>query len=294
MKVLIANIDGSLGFAIAERLLRQGHTVYGLTNFPASSWKNANIRVLPNDLCAESTQKALRVVDAVIAPDAPSRGLSRRFRYSDLTAVRVCRALAGSSKTLIVSGSVQIFGDTGPVPLNEFATVPKTRGNAWLRRFENEIYGMGGIVIRPARLVHGRKENLWLPAAMVRVARRFHRARFLGEGDQIVSAVHVDDLAALYCSVLQSHSPDLVIHGVAENLSMRDLAAAVQRGMGFAGNPSSMRLEVARKIIRFTASWSVSQAMKSEIAHRLRWNPRCPSVLEEFERVAMLEAQKRL
>jgi nucleoside-diphosphate-sugar epimerase len=294
MRVLIANVDRALGFAIAKRLLRQRHTVYGLSSLPVSSWKTSGIRVLSDDLSASATRAALRMADAVIAPDIPLRGLSGRFRYADLRSVQLCRAIAGSERIFVASGNVGILGDTGSIPVPESAPVPRTRGNMWLRRLEDEIHANNGIVIRPARLVHGPKEHLWLPAAMVRVARRFRRARFLGDGDQVMSAVHVDDLAVLFCAALRSPSTALLLHGVAENLLMRDLAAAVQRGMGLPGAHSSMRLEVAQKIMRFSASWSVSHALKSDQVQRLRWRPRQPSVLGQFERVALLEAESLL
>jgi nucleoside-diphosphate-sugar epimerase len=294
MKILVANVDRRLGFAIAQTLLREGHTVFGMSSFPLSSWRTSGIRVLPDDLSASATQAAIRRVDAVIDPELPLRGLSGRLHYADLHTVQFCRAVAGSDRIFIASGNSQILGNTGPAPLPESTPVPRKRHNAWLRRLEDEIHAAKGIIIRPARLHHGPREHLWLPAAMVRVARRFRRARFIGDGEQVMSAVHVDDLAELFCGALRSPSSATLFHGVAENLLMRDLAAAVQRGMGFTGQPSSMRIEVAQKIMRFSASLTVSNALKSENAGLLGWKPQQPSVLVEFERAGMLEAQSRL
>jgi len=63
------------------------------------------------------------------------------------------------------------------------------------------------------------------------------------------SAVHLEDLAELYCLalILKKARRGMILHAAAKNSSMKELSTTVHRGMGFKGEPSSLSLQEAKR-----------------------------------------------
>ena len=117
------------------------------------------------------------------------------------------RALEGSGRPLIVTSSAAVLGDTGSVPLGEDGRVRPLRGFAWLARLEKEILQASdtrSIVVRPAWQIHGSRPPRPIALGLVGLAKRFRRGKYIGADDNAYSAVHFDDLAALYSVALNS------------------------------------------------------------------------------------------
>lgn len=112
------------------------------------------------------------------------------------------------------------------------------------------------------------------------------RGKYIGAGDNAYSAVHFDDLAALYCAALKKAGARTVLNGVRENVTTKQLAGAIHRGMGFKGDPSSLSLEEARRYIPIADQLTRSHALSGDLARTLGWRPSQGSILKDVEQHA--------
>ena len=119
MRVFLFGVDSDLGFAIAKRLMAEGHKVAGHTLYPASSWKKsglAPILVYHGRPCAARTDKSGcrdRLQRSLLCSSA------REFRRSTYVRASSEKHFRVQIRRLIVTSSATILGDTGPVPPSE-------------------------------------------------------------------------------------------------------------------------------------------------------------------------------
>jgi nucleoside-diphosphate-sugar epimerase len=293
MRVFISGSELGFGFVVGRRLVAAGHKVAILTSFEdliPNLTKNKLNPVLGDVRDAEVQREAAKA-DAVIDVDTPFTFPRKRVHVSRLRPSLLRRALKGSGKTLIVTSHTAILGDTGPAPRCEDARLRPLPGFAWLPRFEKEILnsrGVRGVVIRPAWLKHGSKPSSLLlsTGAWIKLARRFRRGKFVGTGENCWSAVHVDDLADLYCVALEKATAGTILHAVSENISTQELVATIHRGYGFKGEPSGISLTDARRTLPSAERFTYSHALSGDRARALGWIPARESVLQEVERIA--------
>ncbi len=291
MHVLVCGSELGIGFVVAKRLLEEGHKVSLLTSFedliPNLTKNNmnpvlGNVRDLP-------VQRRIEEVDAVIDVELPMTFTASRTRVSRLRPLILKRALEGSGRRLIITSSAAVLGDTGKIPLGESAPARPLRGFAWLARLEKEILqasGLRSMVIRPAWQIHGSRPPKPIVLGLVRLAKRFRRGKYIGTGENAYSAVHFDDLADLYCVALKKAGAYTILHGATENVSTRQLAEAIHRGMAFKGDPSGLSLEEARRYIPIADSITRSHALSGDLARTLGWRPSPDSILNEVEQHA--------
>jgi nucleoside-diphosphate-sugar epimerase len=160
--------------------------------------------------------------------------------------------------------------------MREDAAIHPLPGFAWLPRLEEEIVkssGLRGMVIRPAWLVHGCRPHAWAIEIgnWIKLARRFRRGKYIGSGENCYSAVHFDDLADLYCVALKKAAAGTILHAASENFSVKELAMAIHRGLGFKGEPSSLLLSEARRFSPIADALTRSHALSGELAQTLGW-----------------------
>ena len=72
-------------------------------------------------------------------------------------------------------------------------------------------------------------------------------AKYIGSGENRSSAVHLEDLAELYCQALKNAQSSCVIHAAGENVSTKEVALSIHRAMKFKGDPKSISPEEARR-----------------------------------------------
>jgi nucleoside-diphosphate-sugar epimerase len=277
MKVLVTGATGYIGSAAAKALVDRGHEVLGLARSERSA---ARLRQLGLDAVmgdfgdSASLSKAIVTsdVDAVVstASVGASQGDNADTFARDRAAVRVMQqALGDSGKALVfTSGSAVfgvfnggdatevVYGEDTALPLPEEVFAPRSArvypmlvaglGEAMAARVETERVvlsdpGVRGIVVRPG-LVYGNGGSLDVPA-VIAMARANGRGAHLGAGATRQSYVHVDELADLYCLAVERAPQGSILHGVVEDVSHRDLAAAVSRMIGAGDRTDSFTLE---------------------------------------------------
>jgi nucleoside-diphosphate-sugar epimerase len=160
---------------------------------------------------------------------------------SEQAAVRAfLGALAGSGKPFIYTSGVWVYGSAPPGQLlDEDSATDAVAIYAWRPALESEVLAAAGagvraIVIRPM-MVYGRGGgplNQFAEMAIDGVP------RYVGDGTNHWTLVHVDDLATLYVLALERAPAGTLVNAAAgEPVRVRDLALAATVGAGFARPP---------------------------------------------------------
>lgn len=274
MKILVTGATGYIGGAAAKALVERGHEVFGLARSEDSAGRLrlAGITPVAGDFTDNASLiRAASGFDTIVstASIGSLAGSAETFAQ-DRDAIRaMIGAAKGSGKTLIfTSGSAvlgivnggeatrDVFDEDVSLPLPPAVFAPASAdvppeltevfSAAMGARVETEkevanASGIRGIVMRPG-LVYGNGGSYDLPA-LIRMARAQGVAPHLGSGGTLQGYVHVDDLAELYCLAVERAPAGAVLHGVAGEVSQRDLAAAVSRMIGGGDQTASFRLD---------------------------------------------------
>ena len=301
MRVFVCGHELGLGFVIGRRLTDAGHEVSILTEF--------------DDLIPNLTKNGLNPVLGEITDDVPSRLLvkadvvidtafpftfpKKRVRTKRLRPILLRDAAAASGKVLIVTSHAAVLGDTGPAPAIEDCRPNPLRGFDWVVRLEEEILSspkLKAVVIRPAWLIHGPGQSLgtevlnnWIPLSW-----RFKRGIYIGSGENCYSAIHLEDLAALYCLAVGKTRRSCLVHAAAENFSAGAAAISIHRAMKLKGEPQSISLEHAKRLTPVAANLTRSHALSSTRAREIfGWKPSRQSILRPIEEQAAMYAAGR-
>jgi nucleoside-diphosphate-sugar epimerase len=266
MKVLVTGATGYIGAVAADALAARGHEVLGLARSrrSASALPGRGIQPVigdfgdPASLAAAVRETRPEAVVSTASLGASSGDNATTFA-GDREAVRTMRdVLADHGGTLVFTSGSAVFGtfnkgdatdtvydEDTPLPLPESVFAPPSSGvhplivagfgESMAARVQTERTvladgGGHGIVVRPG-LVYGRGGNSDLVALIDR-ARAAGRAGHWGSGGTLQSFVHVEDLAELFCLAVEHAPHGAVLHGVVEDVSLRDLALAINRMIG--------------------------------------------------------------
>jgi nucleoside-diphosphate-sugar epimerase len=298
MRIFVCGHELGLGFLIARRLVREGHHINVLTSFEdllPNLTKNGLNPVL-GEITDDDPQRLLGRADAVIDAAFPFTFPRKKVHTARLRPVLLRNALKSSSRLLIVTSHSAVLGDTGPTPAAEDARARPLRGFGWALRLEEEISHSSGlrvVIIRPAWRIHGRGHGLgievlnnWIPMSW-----RFRRGTYIGSGDNRYSAIHMEDLAALYCLALQKARSTCVVHAASENPSAKEVAASIHRGMRFKGELKSVSLKEARRLTPIAEGLTTSHALSADYAKStFGWAPSRESILLSIQDQAAVYA----
>jgi nucleoside-diphosphate-sugar epimerase len=216
MRIFVAGGSGFIGSAIIRKLVQDGHDVDGLvhTRSHADAVEKAGGRVVLGDLLeASAWTSALCEADLVISASQPVRqgekipleSARRRSFYHGKMVGNLFLAAAGSGvKGVVVTYGVNGFGNHGNEWVKESSELDPTgyertiSGAYWhidktsrkarvplLNVFTGWVYGPGS----------------WF-AAMARSIRN-GSMHVVGEGNNFMSLIHIDDLADAYSAIAQ-------------------------------------------------------------------------------------------
>jgi nucleoside-diphosphate-sugar epimerase len=158
--------------------------------------------------------------------------------------------------------------------------------------------GVRGVVVRPG-LVYGRGGNSDLRSLIDR-ARASGRAGHWGSGGTTQSYVHVDDVAELFCQAVERAPHGTILHGVADDITQRELATAINQLIGAGERTECLSLEQMLGIDTDTAgpldgtftppptaasgiSLSLNKRLSAEKTRKLvDWSPKRTDILDDI------------
>jgi nucleoside-diphosphate-sugar epimerase len=316
MRLLVTGATGYIGAAVSRALQEGGHDVVGLARSQASASRlQANhLSAVPGDFKdAQSVLEAIdaTVPDAVISTAGVSGPLGEDFKQTQNTVAAMAKHLDGSNRTLIFTSGSAVFGvfaggnqsplvfaEDTPLPLLRDTVAPSGAGipgfvrqgfmAAMAARVEAEqavlkTAGLRGMVVRPGN-VWGQGGSFDLPA-QIKIARKLKAAPHFGPGHTTHGYVQIDDLGQLFRLALEHGTAGEVFHGISEEASQREVAAAISRMVGTQGRTASVS---TLKMLALGGPAGISlSANKRLLANhtraRLGWNPETLGVLHDIE-----------
>jgi nucleoside-diphosphate-sugar epimerase len=301
MRIFVCGDEIGLGFVIARRLMTEGHHVNILTGFEdmIPNLKKNGLNPVLGAITDDDPQRLLGKADAVIDAAFPFTFPKKRVHTARLRPALLRNALKSSGRLLIVTSHAAILGDTGPTPATEDARAHPLRGFDWALRLEEELSistKLRVVVIRPAWLIHGPGQSLGIEALnnWIPLSWRFKRGTYIGSGENRYSAIHLEDLAELYCLALKKAQSSCVLHAAGQNFSTKEAAISIHHAMELKGEPKSISLEEARRFTPIADSLTRSHALSADYAKSaFGWTPSRGSILCAIEDQAAVYAQAR-
>ncbi|MDM7856580.1 NAD-dependent epimerase/dehydratase family protein [Cellulomonas alba] len=292
MQVFVTGGTGYVGGVLVEHLLAAGHDVRALARSEHAAQALAAAGAAPVrgsladlDVLRDAAANADAVVHAAVeqpgAPDATE---------AELRAVAALVAGAASSggdagrtaAPVVYTSTALVYGFDPAQDTSEDAALPQISAQpfkAAAERLVLESAGITPIVLRPG-LVHGRGGS-GLVRSLVEGAAVARVAAYVDSGENAWSAVHVDDLAALYVTAVER--PVAGVFNVAEgaHFTFRELAEAIADLTGTVA--ASVPLAVAEQrmgpLARVLATTSRLSAERAREA--FGWRPAGPMLLDD-------------
>lgn len=235
MKALIIGATGYVGSAIARNFLAHGHEVHGSARNRQNETQLISAGVTPvvGDL-GDLPPLVARVQDYDVTILA---GLGERDREQETVAAFIEGCRASGRRFIYTSGtgvlgieahdgrwSDYAFEEDDPFPF------PGSPTRAWRIETENlvrraGVEGVQAMVMRPP-LIYGHGGSVQVPAIFASV-KQTGKACYIGQGLNLYSNVHVDDLAEAYRLVAEQGTPGALYHTVAGEADFRSIAEAV-------------------------------------------------------------------
>lgn len=295
MKVFITGAAGYIGGSVGTTLIGAGHEVTGLVRSEARARDVERFGIEPviGDLAdAQVLERAALAADAVInIANSDNRQVADVF----------LNAMRDSGKTFIQSSGTSIVADLAdgerPGKVYDETTpvdpLPLRAGRVALNDAVLAASGkkLRAMVICPS-LIYGlglgaSADSIQVPW-MIKLAKKHGVGRHIGAGANIWSNVHINDLVDLYLRALENAPGGAFYYAENGENSMRELAEAVSRLLGYGGRTENMSVEEAvaewgEGGARYTMG-SNSRVRAVRARKELGWSPSAPSLLDEVER----------
>ncbi len=293
MRVLIIGC-GYVGTALGERLVRGGHSVFGLrrSNDGAADLSAAGIHPLTGDVTRPADMAALPdSLDWVVNTVSSSRGGATEYRDVYLEGTRSLIAALSSRgiQRYAYTSSTSVYGQTDGGWVDESA--PATPAGE-----------TGRLLVETEQLLQSSAQNGRLPAVILRVAgiygpgrgHLFHQyvrgeARLSGDGSRWLNMIHRDDVASALHVALESGHPGETYNATDdEPISQLDffrwLDSQLQRGIP----PAADEIERAIRKRGVTHKRVTNQKLRA-----LGWRPAFPTFREGYAAEMRLEKENR-
>ncbi len=290
MHVFVTGATGFIGTVVTKKLQAQGHTVTGLARNEEAVKQLQGRQITPlqgslqdRDILIEAARAADGVIHLGIRQGQDAIETDKQNIEAFLT------GLSGSNKPFIYTSGSMVTGDTGDQMTDETAPLDTKSAAGWRGQHEGIALagveqGVRAIVIRPASIVYGRGGGV--VTSQIKSAREQGVVRYIGDGTNRKTPVHVDDLAALYVLALEKANPGEVFIGAEEEIvTQKQVAEAASRAGGAGGKVASWPYDDAMKTIGFLAYiLSFTSVVSGAKARRtLGWQPNGPTLMDELD-----------
>lgn len=289
MKVFMTGTTGHAGNAALERFIAEGHEVLALVR--PHHTENLPTRERVRWIAGDFADPELVRDTAARADAAVHIGASHDDEMEQLDAQAIgaiAAAFEGSGKVFVSTSATPVYGDTGPTPRDEHEPIENPHPlRAWRMRHDLQVValaerGIRGVVVRPG-LIYGRAAG-WLAGLILR-AQATGISRYIGDGRNLTSTIHVDALADLYLKAVVNESAHGIYNAASDEVTCsRDTAHLIATHYGPGIEAVSWPLEAAREALGELADLSCVECIVSSNRARceLGWHPIAPSVSTEL------------
>jgi len=290
MNVFLTGATGYVGSVVAEKLQGTGHQVVGLARSDTAAAKlhERGITVHRGDLSDVASliagaQQADAVIHAAFSGEDQASGSTL-----DLAATEaILNGLEGSNKPFIYTSGLGVYGNTGNDEVTEDTPPQPWPFLAWRPPIEQLVLsaadrGVRGIVLRPP-LVYGRGGSGFIHM-LIGMAQQAGAAYYIGDGENVGSQAHVDDLADLYVHVLEQAPARIIVNAAGPLETMKNMMRGIAYAAGLEGKTESMPIETARQVMGPIADVLVANLNISgrKAREQFGWQPKMPSMVEDL------------
>ena len=286
-RIFVTGASGYLGSAIAARLTRAGHEVYGLTrrSEAAEALDRMGVKPVIGDLAHPSTfLGALKNSDAAVHAAIDPQNATER----DQAALEAFRgaALDGRLRRLLYTSNIWVYGDTAGQVVDEGSPLRPIALARWRVAHEEVALDLAddeveAVVLRVG-IVYG--ESRGIISGYFSESRASRTVTVPGSGGQHWVMLHRDDLADAYRLALEyARGGERYVLADESRLTVVDIATAVARATG-AKVKRREPAAVLRERGPYGAALLLDQKASAGKARReLGWVPRHASFVNEVE-----------
>jgi GDP-L-fucose synthase len=298
-KIFVAGHRGLVGSAIVRRLQQLGYTNLLLrTRAETDLTSAAAVNAFFEEQRPEYVFLAAAKVGGILANSTYPADFLRDNLVIQLNVIEAARRYGAAKLEFL--GSSCIYPKYAPQPMkeeclltgaleptNEWYAIAKIAGIKLCQAYRRQ-YGFNAISLMPTNL-YGPGDNFDLNHSHVLPAliRKFHEAKaerrpevvVWGTGQPRREFLHVDDLASAAVFLMENYNePEIINVGSGDDTTIADLAALVQRIVGFTGSlvfDSSKPDGTPRKLLdisRLNAlGWRPAIDLESGVASTYKW-----------------------
>jgi nucleoside-diphosphate-sugar epimerase len=271
LDIFITGASGYIGSAVARALIDRGHTVRGLARSDRAERivRSTGAHPIRGDLAdLDVIAEAASAGDGVVHT-AATTGEDRA--EIDRQAVNAMLTAMSGGVFVTTTGAPVTASSTTPVPESQMS--PRGGFLDWLFDAEHRVSSadhVRGVVVRPP-MVYG--DGGGPVAALVCQARAEGVARYIDNGANRWSTVHVRDLAVAYCLLLESDLSGAYHAAESDPIDMRSLVTAIASiaGAEAVGWPLDEATATVGPLATTLARESVLDA--SKLRHGTSWRP---------------------
>ena len=294
MKIFVTGATGYIGGSIAERLLREGHSITGLVRNDSSARQieargmRAVLGTLDDsDVIARAAREADAVIDTAEANHAG-------------VVDAIASAVRGSGKFFLhTSGSGIVATNAAGEPVDtiydEYSSVtpsfPRMVQRAAIDQvvFDCAKQNVRSVVVRPTMIYGGghgvRKESAQVPA-LIENAKKAGIGLHIGRGENLRANVHIDDVVELYVLALQKAPAGALYYAENGEQALKNVAVSISRLLGFSGKTRQWSPQDAQAALgpkAHSSFGSNSRVRGKRSRAELGWQPKGRPILEEIE-----------
>ena len=295
MKVFITGASGYIGGSVAAALMAAGHRVSGLARSDETTSALAKLGIRPVRGTLDDTEVLAKAAhDADVTVNAANAG-------HRAAAAAMLKALADTGKIFLHTDGSSIVGTRSCGELVEkvfdedtpFTPTPQRASRVEIDKMVRNAAGDGvrSVVIAPSLIYglgHGLNSQSIQVPWLIKVAKKFGVAKYIGPGENRWANVHIDDLMGLYLLAIKQAPAGAFYYAENGENSMREVCEAISRMLGQGGRTQSMTVEEA------ATEWgdgpandtmgSNSRVRAKRARAELKWRPKARSLIEEIER----------
>jgi nucleoside-diphosphate-sugar epimerase len=289
MKVFVTGANGYIGLNVASAFRRAGHEVWGLVRSEKKARTIAAHEIRPvigsmqhPESYRQIAEQCAVLIHAAVDYQADTFSLDRHTMEVLLEAGK----RGSQPKTVVYTSGTWVYGDTLGKTVDEGASLKPATLVASRPDIEQMVLkasGVRGVVIRPG-CVYGRQGGLtgmWFDGPD-----KGRLLQVIGDGNNRWAMVHVDDLAEGYLRAAESGLAGEIFNLTDHSSStVRDMAAAVARATGYAGQTQFVPIDEASHILDgFAECLTLDQRVDSGKAARLlEWQPKHRGFIDEVD-----------